>query len=192
MRRWWNWQEYLEHERPELEPVFEHFEQALAELYSGYTFEFAERESGVPAATLEEIAKAVASAGTRFSSHNWRSAAAGNLGGWQVSRCLFLLNALLGAVATEGGAFRTPGTSSCRKPIHTPPHPKIWNELTWPREYPLSMNELSFLLPHFLKERPRQARRLLHARLQPGLDEPRRVLLDRGADRRELIGCTSR
>src|SRR5687767_1517276 len=28
----------------------------------------------------------------------------------------------------------------------------MWNETTWPREYPLSMNEMSFLLPHFLKD----------------------------------------
>ena len=35
----------------------------------------------------------------------WRSAAAGNLGGWQVSRTLFLLNALLGAVGVPGGTF---------------------------------------------------------------------------------------
>ena len=32
-----------------------------------------------------------------------------------------------------------------------PPHPESWNELTWPLEYPLAMNELSFLLPHFLQ-----------------------------------------
>ena len=38
------------------------------------------------------------------------------------------------------------------KPIYTPPHPPRWNELTWPREFPLAMNELSFLLPHFLKD----------------------------------------
>ena len=48
------------------------------------------------------MAEIVATAGTRLSTHNWRSAAAGNLGGWQVARCLFLLNALLGAVATRG------------------------------------------------------------------------------------------
>ena len=46
------------------------------------------------------------------------------------------------------------------------------------------MNELSFLLPHFLKEGRGQARRLLHPRLQPGVDQPRRLLLDRGAHRR--------
>ena len=50
------------------------------------------------------------------------------------------------------------------------------------------MNEMSFLLPHFLKEGA-AARRLLHARLQPGLDQPRRLLVDRGAHRRgELVG----
>ena len=27
-----------------------------------------------------------------------------------------------------------------------------WNELLWPREYPLAHHEMSFLLPHFLKE----------------------------------------
>jgi anaerobic selenocysteine-containing dehydrogenase len=36
--------------------------------------------------------------------------------------------------------------------MYTPPHPPTWNELTWPLEYPLALNELSFLLPHFLKE----------------------------------------
>ena len=38
------------------------------------------------------------------------------------------------------------------KPIYTPPHPQMWNETQWPREYPLSMNEMSFLLPHLLKD----------------------------------------
>ncbi|HUG05633.1 MAG TPA: molybdopterin dinucleotide binding domain-containing protein, partial [Candidatus Limnocylindria bacterium] len=28
----------------------------------------------------------------------------------------------------------------------------VWNELLWPDEYPLAHNEMSFLLPHFLKE----------------------------------------
>jgi anaerobic selenocysteine-containing dehydrogenase len=28
----------------------------------------------------------------------------------------------------------------------------VWNDLTWPAEYPLALNELSFLLPHFLRE----------------------------------------
>ena len=47
----------------------------------------------------------MAAAGPRLSTHNWRSAAAGNLGGWQVTRTLFLLNALMGAVGVPGGVF---------------------------------------------------------------------------------------
>jgi hypothetical protein len=39
----------------------------------------------------------------KFASHNWRAAGAGNLGGWQVARCLFFLNVLTGSVATVGG-----------------------------------------------------------------------------------------
>src|SRR5690349_13803889 len=52
---------------------FERFEHVLKELYRDYTFEFASKESGVDAKTVEEIAKLVATAGTKLSSHNWRS-----------------------------------------------------------------------------------------------------------------------
>jgi anaerobic selenocysteine-containing dehydrogenase len=152
VRRWWNWQEYLEHEHPEADRTFEDFEAILRELYSGYTFEYAERESGVAAATLRAVAELVAGAGTALSTHTWRSAAAGNFGGWQVSRCLFLLNALLGAVGTEGGVFPNTWNKFVPRPIHVPGHPDTWNELTWPQEYPLAMNEMSFLLPHLLKD----------------------------------------
>lgn len=152
VRRWWNWEEYMAVEHPELETSFEGFETALKNLYAEYTFEYAAKEAGVDARQLEEVARLVSTAGTRFSSHNWRSAAAGNSGGWQVARTLFLLNALLGAVATEGGVFPNAWNKFVPKPIYTPPHPPRWNELTWPREYPLAMNELSFLLPHFLKD----------------------------------------
>jgi anaerobic selenocysteine-containing dehydrogenase len=152
VRRWWNWEEYMAVEHPELETSFEGFEEVLKNLYADFTFEYAARESGVDAARLEEVARVVSKAGTRFSSHNWRSAAAGNSGGWQVARTLFLINALLGAVATEGGVYPNAWNKFVPKPIYTPPHPPRWNELTWPREYPLAMNELSFLLPHFLKD----------------------------------------
>ncbi|HZG53874.1 MAG TPA: molybdopterin-dependent oxidoreductase [Pyrinomonadaceae bacterium] len=152
VRRWWNWEEFMAGEYPERVTNFENFQTLLRELYAEYTFEFAARESGVDAKVIEEIARVVATAGTRFSSHNWRSASAGNSGGWQVTRTLFMLNALLGAVATEGGVFPNAWNKFVPKPIYSPPHPPRWNELTWPREYPLAMNELSFLLPHFLKE----------------------------------------
>ena len=152
IHQWWNWQEYMQAEHPEIEPTFENFEQLLKTLYKDYTFAFAEKESGIEARTIEEIAQVVATAGTRLSTHTWRSAAAGNLGGWQVSRTLFLLNALLGAIATEGGTYPNAWNKFVPRPIYTPPHPQVWNPSTWPIEYPLAMNEMSFLLPHVLKE----------------------------------------
>jgi anaerobic selenocysteine-containing dehydrogenase len=152
VRRWWNWREYLTHEHPGVEPTFEAFEEVLTGLYAGYTFAYAEAESGISTKVLEEVAEVVASAGPRFSAHNWRSAAAGNEGGWQVSRTLFLLNALLGAVAVPGGTYPNAWNKFVPAPMYLPPHPTTWNELTYPLEYPLAQNELSYLLPHFLKE----------------------------------------
>jgi anaerobic selenocysteine-containing dehydrogenase len=154
VRRWWNWKEFLDERRPGAPATFENFETELQELYSEYDFEFAEKESGVPAAVLEEVASVVATAGTRLATHNWRSASAGNLGGWQVARALFMINALLGAIATEGGTYPSAWNKYVPRPIHLPPrHPDHWNDLTWPQEWPLSLMEMSFLLPHLMKER---------------------------------------
>ncbi len=152
VRRWWNWEEYLSAVHPDAPATFASFEAKLAELYAGYTFAFAAREAGIDEEMVREMAEVVATAGTRLATHNWRSAAAGNEGGWQVSRTLFLVNALLGAVATPGGTYPNAYNKYVPKPIHTPPHPKVWNDLSWPGEYPLAMNELSFLLPHLVKE----------------------------------------
>jgi anaerobic selenocysteine-containing dehydrogenase len=182
VRRWWNWQEYMESRvTPSVsegpggvgaainEPLsaaspprplalargdntFEEFERVLGDLYAPYTFAFAESETGIPAATIEQVAEVVASAGTRLSTHTWRSATAGNLGGWQVARCLFLLNALSGSIGTEGGTFPNAWNKFVPRPMHMPPHPPKWNDLTWPDEFPLACNEMSFLLPHFLEE----------------------------------------
>jgi anaerobic selenocysteine-containing dehydrogenase len=153
VRRWWNWHEYLTQEHAGVDPTFAAFESQLRDLYADYTFEYAEAESGVPADALRDVAELIASAGTRLATHTWRSAAAGNEGGWLVSRNLFLLNALLGAIAVPGGTYPNAWNKFVPSPIHVPPHPAVWNELTYPLEYPLAQNELSFLLPHFLKER---------------------------------------
>ena len=149
---WWNWREYLELSEGSNGKDFRAFEMALKDLYKQYTFEFAAEESNVDAKVIEEIAKLVATAGTQFSSHNWRSAASGVSGGWSVARCLFMINALLGAIATEGGVYPNAWNKFVPRPIYLPPHPEMWNETTWPREYPLSMNEMSFLLPHLLMD----------------------------------------
>ncbi len=152
VRRWWNWQEYMVKERPDQDATFEAFEAVLKGLYAEFTFDFAAQESGLTPEVIAEVATLVAGAGTRLATHNWRSAGAGNEGGWQVARTLMLLNALTGSVATPGGTYPNAWNKFVPRPIHMPTHPKAWNELTWPRQYPLAMYELSFLLPHLMRE----------------------------------------
>ncbi|MGH7635376.1 MAG: molybdopterin-dependent oxidoreductase, partial [Gemmatimonadaceae bacterium] len=110
VRRWVNWEEYLRAATTEQaeqqilrfaqddkgDVSFEAFERELERIYGEYTPERAEREAGVPASTVVEVARAIARAGSAFSAHNWRAAAAGNLGGWMTARCLFFLNVLTG------------------------------------------------------------------------------------------------
>ncbi len=152
VRRWVNWREYLAAERPDLPLTFESFIAALQEEYAQFTPEFAESETGVPAARIVEAARAIAAAGNRFSAHSWRAAAAGNLWGWQVTRCLYLLVVLTGSVGSVGGVNLHLTNKFVPRTPTSPPAPAFWNELTFPREFPLSFFELSFLLPHFLKE----------------------------------------
>ncbi|HJO05667.1 MAG TPA: molybdopterin-dependent oxidoreductase [Acidobacteriota bacterium] len=152
VRRWWNWEEYMVKERPDEDATFESFETVLKGLYAEFTFEVAAQESGLEAAVIADVATVVAGAGTRLATHNWRSAGAGNEGGWQVARTLMLLNALTGSVATPGGTYPNAWNKFVPRPIHAPSPPQTWNELNWPRQYPLAMYELSFLLPHLMRE----------------------------------------
>jgi anaerobic selenocysteine-containing dehydrogenase len=152
LRRWVNWAEYLREEHPEKPQTFETFEAILPGLYAEFTPAFAEKESGVPAATIEEVAREAARAGSALATHVWRNAAAGNLGGWQVARALQLLVVLAGAVATPGGTAPSFYNKSIPAPPLMPPPAKVWSELLYPREYPLAFFEMSFLLPHFLRE----------------------------------------
>ncbi|PYM13789.1 MAG: formate dehydrogenase [Candidatus Rokuibacteriota bacterium] len=152
VRRWVNWEEYLRAERPDLPVTFESFEQAFLALYAAYTPEFAARESGVEARVIVDIARAIGDAGGALATHVWRNAAAGNLGGWQVARALELLVVLMGAVSAPGGTAPSAWNKAVPQPPMMPPPAKVWSELLMPREYPLAFFEMSFLLPHFLRE----------------------------------------
>ncbi len=152
VRRWVNWETYLDATRPELPRTFEAFEAAFLEEYENFTPEYAEIESGVPAHKVIEGAEAIAAAGTAFSTHSWRAAAAGHLWGWQITRCLYLLVALTGAVGEPGGVNLHATNKFVPKHPNPPPAPTYWNELLFPKEFPLAFFEMSFLLPHFLKE----------------------------------------
>ncbi len=152
METWVNWDSYMKAEHPDTACTFENFIAALKEKYKSYTPEFAEKESGVKAAVIKDVAIKIGEAGPHFATHNWRAASSGNLGGWAVSRCLHFLNVITGSVGTKGGT--SPNSWSKFKPqFHSvPPGQKFWNELHFPKEYPLAMFEMSFLLPHMLKD----------------------------------------
>ena len=152
VRQWVDWRTYLRAERPDLAVTFDNFIVALKALYAEFTPEFAAEETGVDAELIVRSARAIGRAGSRFSTHNWRSAAAGNLWGWQITRCLYLLVVLTGSVATKGGVNLHLSNKFVPKHPTQPPPATYWNELLFPREYPLAYFEMSFLLPHFLKE----------------------------------------
>ncbi|MEJ2668362.1 MAG: molybdopterin-dependent oxidoreductase, partial [Deinococcales bacterium] len=152
VRRWWNWEDYMKAERSDPAPTFEAFEEVLQELYAEYTFAFAAEESGIPQERIETLAALIARAGTRFASYNWRSAGAGNEGGWQVARCLMLLHALTGSIGTPGGFWPNTWTKHEAPQPNPAPGPSWWQELHMPGEYPLAFFEMSYLLPHLLKE----------------------------------------
>ena len=134
IRRWVNWDTYLERVHPDLPRDFDTFMTALTEDYARYTFEFAAEESQVPVERIRELAAIVAGARTRLSAHIWRSAAAGNLGGWQVARCLFFLNVLTGSVGTPGGTSPNGWDKFIAHGFDVPEGGEVWNELLWPRE----------------------------------------------------------
>lgn len=131
---------------------FELFDQALKDLYAEFTFERAAEESQVPIERIQEAAHAVANCEGKLATHTWRSASIGNLGGWQVARCLYFLNVLMGAVGNKGGTAGNSWNKFTPKAFKEPPGPNVWNELHLPNEWPFAHYEMSFLLPHFLEE----------------------------------------
>ena len=168
VRRWVNWEETLEAVRdgrlairdPELRaqiedlrtPDFALFDRVLKDLYAEFTFERAAEESQVPVERIQEAADYIARCDGKLATHTWRSASIGNLGGWQVARCLFFLNVLTGSVGTPGGTAGNSWNKFVPKPFKTPPPNTVWSELLFPDEWPLAHYEMSFLLPHFLEE----------------------------------------
>ncbi len=134
------------------ERTFAHFIQLLKVLYQDFTFERAAVEAQVSTESIAQAAEWIADCQGRLAAHVWRAAAIGNLGGWQVARCLFLLNVLTGSVGTRGGTWGNEWNKYVPKPFASPPAGPGWNELEFPDEWPLAHYEMSFLLPHMLEE----------------------------------------
>ncbi len=152
VRNWVNWREYLQAQHRELPETFESFIATLKEQYAAFTPDYAAAETGVPAERIVAAADAIGRAGSRFATHSWRAASAGNLWGWQITRCLYLLVVLTGSIGTVGGVNLHASNKFVPKHPNPPPPPEFWNELLFPREFPLAFHEMSYLLPHFLKE----------------------------------------
>ncbi len=138
MFNWVNWEAYLRALQPEREATFDQFIAALKHEYARYTPEFAETESGIPAGQIVEVARKIGAAGSKFATHTWRSASAGNLGGWCVARALQFLSVLTGSVGTSGGRRRVVGTNSnprcptCRQPTSSGTNCIFQTNTRWP------------------------------------------------------------
>ena len=153
VEKWVNWREWLEAEFPDGPATFERFQQRLRAQYADFTLEYAARETRIEPSVIAEVAREIGRAGSRFTAHVWRNTASGNLGGWQVARALMLLHVLTGSVGTEGGLLPNEWAKFVPKPFVKPPPQKVWSEILFPVEWPLAHYEMSFLLPHLLRER---------------------------------------
>ncbi len=143
---------------------FEAYMEMLKELYSPYTLEYAVKETRVQAYKLEQLYEMFIWADTSISSYFWRATAAGNRGGWVSGRTGYLALGLRGAIGPKGGTFfhhwhvisvaGKGGASTVGQGKRGANVPKVnvWNELTWPPEWPLSTYEMSYLLPHLLTD----------------------------------------
>ncbi|HYG56460.1 MAG TPA: molybdopterin-dependent oxidoreductase [Symbiobacteriaceae bacterium] len=162
--RWTNWEEFMADQRylqslvdahflPHLPhgQGFDSFLWCLRHMYADYTPEWAAKECGIDPAIIGEIATEIERAGTAWSSHIWRNAAQSHRGGWMVTRALFFLHVLTGSVGVPGGCLPAGYAKFIPKPMSMPEHPAVWNEAHFPREFPLSHFELSFLLPHLME-----------------------------------------
>ncbi len=152
VEQWVNWRRALHAMRPGPEPSFDAFIDALLDRYAFASPDRAAHECGVEAETIRQVAREIGRARPAVAAHVWRNAASGNLGGWQVARCLQLLVVLAGAVGARGGTHLHQYHKFVPPAFLEPPGPAEWNAMLYPREYPLAHHELSFLLPHFLLE----------------------------------------
>ena len=152
IEEWVDWRGYLQELHPHDPPEVGVFLKRFGEHLESYTAEVAAEEAGIDSAGIEALADEVARAGNRLAAHIWRAAASGNVGGWQIARAMALLTAFTGAVGCQGGT--SPAAWNKFKPatFSTPEAQECWNELIWPREYPLSFYEMSHLLPHLVGE----------------------------------------
>ena len=195
VKKWFNWEvmmdnrDYLDFmvEKKYISKApkgndFDSYLNMLKELYAPYTLDYATKETHVPSYKLEQLYDMVIWADTAISSYFWRAAAAGNRGGWTSGRTGFLMLGMRGAIGPEGGTFfhhwhvvsvaGKGGSATVGQGKRGSNIPKIdvYNELSFPPEWPLSSYEMSFLLPHLLADKKWQDKWIAK-----GLNVPRKL-----------------
>ncbi len=151
LRRWVNWEQYLA-ARDIRDGDFARFLEELRGQYAFANPKMVAAKTDIDANTIVRVAREIGAAGSKFCAHVWRNSASGNLGGWQVARCLQFLVTLVGAVGAVGGTNPAGYNKFVARPFKVPPPQEVWNELLYPQEWPLAHHELSFVLPHLLME----------------------------------------
>jgi len=152
VRRWVNWRDFLAARDADGDGSFERFVAVLKQTYDEFTPEYVANECKLPLETVKNLADEIQAAGNQWTSHLWRNAASGNLGGWQIARSLVFLHVLTGSLGTPGGLNPNSWDKFKAHPSEMPPPGSKWNERLWPKEWPLAHYEMSFLLPHLLRE----------------------------------------
>jgi len=105
--------------------------------YQRYTPEWAEKESGIPAEKMEEIAHEFAKA-TPYATTITNRGSHAHENGFYKESAVLCLNALVGNIGQKGGWCYTPGDVNrlAPQPGPLPPKPKVQTELSHPSELP--------------------------------------------------------
>jgi anaerobic selenocysteine-containing dehydrogenase len=142
---------------------YESFVEMITEIYAPYTKEFVIKECKLEGQEdkLEELYELIVDAGSRISTYLWRAGTIGHRGSWMNTRAGFLLMALtgslrgdIGGVGWHHGHEVSVGGKGDKATVagEYPEAVDVWNELSWPPEYPLATYELSMILPHLLAD----------------------------------------
>ena len=167
--------------------TFEAFERALDELYAPlHARSSPRRRAGSPAASIVEIAREhrprrLGAGDPHLAQHRRRQPRrlAGGARARAASSCSRARS------APPGGTAPSAWNKAVPAPPMMPPPGKIWSELLMPREYPLAFFEMSFLLPHFLREGRGKLAMYFTRVYNPVWTNPDGIVVDRDADRRD-------
>ncbi len=184
VRRWWNWAEYLTACHPDLPVTFEAFEEVLAGLYAEFTFEFAAAESGDPGGNA---GRGRGRGGGRGAPVLVSQLAFGGRG--EPRRLAGVADAVPHLRAARRGRYpgghvpeRVEQVRAAARPRAAAPRRVAGAVLA--AGVPAGAERDVVPPPSFPEGGTRAPGHLLHPGLQPGVDQPGRIVLDGGAARR--------